>query len=360
MLLQVHDELIFEVPDPNSETDGLDEIFLPADTGVWGEATHIPNALLDNEIGAALDAIRASGAFVWFVIDACHSGTATRAAAIDEEFAVERQVKPEDLGIPGEKLTAAEAAGGTRAVGDGSAKPAFGASAPTSAEAAGKGGLVGFYAAQTVETTPEMPLPKGVEGATRYGLFTYTIFAKIAESRNPAMTYRQLGQAILQQYAADARTKPTPLFDGDLDAPVFGTKEGNAALQWPLTMANSAGDNQCGPAASPDARREARDHGQAAGRQRRRHWHGRGDVGQEFDQSPEAGRQWGQGCAHGRYDPAECLCARDGPRAEFCAIGGKTVGNRRSRRRSQAGQCHAGRGFDARRQALPHRPRRSR
>jgi hypothetical protein len=54
------------------------------------------------------------------------------------------------------------------------------------------------------------------------------------------MTYRQLGQAILQQYAADARTKPTPLFDGDLDAPVFGTKEGNAALQWPLTMANSA------------------------------------------------------------------------------------------------------------------------
>jgi hypothetical protein len=226
--------------DPNSETDGLDEIFLPADTGVWGEATHIPNALLDNEIGAALDAIRASGAFVWFVIDACHSGTATRAAAIDEEFAVERQVKPEDLGIPGEKLTAAEAAGGTRAVGDGSAKPAFGASAPTSAEAAGKGGLVGFYAAQTVETTPEMPLPKGVEGATRYGLFTYTIFAKIAESRNPAMTYRQLGQAILQQYAADARTKPTPLFDGDLDAPVFGTKEGNAALQWPLTMANSA------------------------------------------------------------------------------------------------------------------------
>jgi hypothetical protein len=39
------------------------------------------------------------------------------------------------------------------------------------------------------------------------------------------MTYRQLGQAILQQYAADARNKPTPLFDGDLDAPVFGTKE---------------------------------------------------------------------------------------------------------------------------------------
>ncbi|MGE0283955.1 MAG: caspase family protein [Rhizobiaceae bacterium] len=226
--------------DTNSETDGMDEIFLPSDTDVWGQATHIPNALLDNQIGAALDAIRSTGAFVWFVIDACHSGTATRAATIDEDFAVERQVRPEDLGIPGDKLAAAEAAGATQAVGDQPAKPAFGAAAPTSAESVGKGGLVGFYAAQTVETTPEMPLPKGVEGATRYGLFTYTIFSKIAESQNPAMTYRQLGQAILQQYAADARTKPTPLFDGDLDAPVFGTKEGNVALQWPVTVKDGA------------------------------------------------------------------------------------------------------------------------
>jgi len=226
--------------DPNSETDGMDEIFLPSDTGVWADAAHIPNALLDNQIGEALDAIRSTGAFVWFVIDACHSGTATRAAAIDEDFAVERQVKPEDLGIPGDKLAAAEAAGATRAVGDQPAKPAFGATAPTGAEAAGKGGLVGFYAAQTVETTPEMPLPKGADGATRYGLFTFTIFSKIAESQNPAMTYRQLGQAVLQQYAADARNKPTPLFDGDLDAPVFGTKEGSAALQWPVTVKDGA------------------------------------------------------------------------------------------------------------------------
>jgi hypothetical protein len=169
--------------DPNSETDGMDEIFLPADTGVWADASHIPNALLDNEIGEALDAIRATGAFVWFVIDACHSGTATRAAALDEDFAVERQVKPEDLGIPGDKLVAAEAANATRAIANGPAKPAFGATAQTGAAATGKGGLVGFYAAQTVETTPEMPLPKGAEGATRYGLFTYTIFSKIAGNK---------------------------------------------------------------------------------------------------------------------------------------------------------------------------------
>lgn len=223
--------------DVASETDGLDEIFLPADTGAWAEATAVPNALVDNEIGAALDAIRDKGAFVWFVIDACNSGTATRAAEISDQFLVERQVKPEDLGIPADRMAAAEAGGASRSAGgEDERKPAFGATAPTGADPANKGGLVGFYAAQTVETTPEMPLPKGVEGAIRYGLFTFTLFSKIAENQNPGMTYRQLGQAVLQQYAADSRNKPTPMFEGDLDAPVFGTQAGASTLQWPLIV----------------------------------------------------------------------------------------------------------------------------
>ena len=32
--------------------------------------------------------------------------------------------------------------------------------------------MVAFFAAQTIETTPEMPLPKGNAGAERFGLFT--------------------------------------------------------------------------------------------------------------------------------------------------------------------------------------------
>ena len=92
--------------------------------------------------------------------------------------------------------------------------------------------LVAFYAAQTVETTPEMPLPKGVEDATRFGLFTFTIMAKLAE--NPNVTYRQLGQAVLQQYSADGRTRPTPLFEGELDARVFGTDKTDTVMQWPI------------------------------------------------------------------------------------------------------------------------------
>lgn len=223
------------------ETDGLDEIFLPVDIEKWVDrAAGVPNALVDDEIGAALDAIRDKGAFIWAVFDCCHSGTATRAAEVDDEM--ERKVEFADL-VAGDDATKAAAvkvyedatAAASRDVGDdtGPRKPAFSLT-PTGAEPIAKGKLVAFYAAQTIETTPEMPLPKGVEDATRFGLFTFTIMAKLAE--NPNVTYRQLGQAVLQQYSADGRTRPTPLFEGELDARVFGTEKSDAVNQWPIAV----------------------------------------------------------------------------------------------------------------------------
>jgi len=246
-----------------SETDGLNEIFLPADTQKWADKTKgVPNALVDDDIGSALDAIRKKGTFVWVVFDACHSGSATRAAPVDEDLEVSRKLDFEDLGVP--ESAVAEAVAGAKQNEDASRQPAFAlpgmeegagdasravpltgeAALPTSAESIAKGGMVAFFAAQTIETTPEMPLPKGEKGADRYGLFTYTIMSKLAE--NPNLTYRQLGRAVLQQYSADTRERPTPLFEGDLDARVFGTNsiEG-AALEWPLTV---DGDNATLPA----------------------------------------------------------------------------------------------------------------
>ena len=70
------------------------------------------------------------------------------------------------------------------------------------------------------------------------GSFTFTIFSKLAE--NPNITYRQLGQAVLQQYSADSRTRPTPLFEGELDARVFGTEKTDAIMQWPIVVKNDA------------------------------------------------------------------------------------------------------------------------
>ncbi|MER2634979.1 MAG: caspase family protein, partial [Rhizobiaceae bacterium] len=53
---------------------------------------------------------------------------------------------------------------------------------------------------------------------------------------NPNITYRQLGHAVLQQYQADSRQRPTPLFEGELDARVFGTEAGEALQQWPVQV----------------------------------------------------------------------------------------------------------------------------
>ncbi|MBX3582370.1 MAG: caspase family protein [Rhizobiaceae bacterium] len=227
---------------PETETDGLDEILLPADSMPWDKASEqIPNALLDDEVGAALDAIREKGAFVWLVVDACNSGAVTRAAAVqidsDEADRKLEPTDPEGLGIP--QAAMAEAVEGAAAdakkddlrfISEEESRALAGDQSATSAESVAKGGLVAFMAAQTVETTPEMPLPKGVEGAERYGLFTFTIFSKLAE--NPNMTYRQLGHAVLQQYAADARQRPTPIFEGELDARVFGSEAIDTVMQW--------------------------------------------------------------------------------------------------------------------------------
>ena len=222
-----------------NETDGFDEIFLPRDTGKWVDREKgMPNALMDDEIGAALDAIRDKGAFIWAIFDCCHSGTATRAVDVDE---MDRKVEFADLVDDSVKADAekafaeAEAAATSRGVDEeGQRQPAFVLAGPTGAESTVKGKLVAFYAAQTVETTPEMPLPKGTPDAERFGLFTYTIFSKLAE--NPNATYRQLGQAVLQQYSADGRTRPTPLFEGELDARVFGNEKTVGTLQWPIVV----------------------------------------------------------------------------------------------------------------------------
>ena len=56
--------------------DGQDEIFLPRDVCKWNDtAGTVANAIVCSELGEWLSAIQEKGAFVWLVIDACHSGT---------------------------------------------------------------------------------------------------------------------------------------------------------------------------------------------------------------------------------------------------------------------------------------------
>lgn len=205
--------------DPSTELDGLDELFLPVDIGPWSDQVgQVQNALVDDEIGALIDGLRAKGANVWAVFDSCHSGTATRAVeAADDEVRM-RQLPPEALGID---VDAVEV---SRSVGD-----------PRQAEAPfdggeGEGSFVAFFAAQTNEVTPEKNLPKGKPGRKPQGVFTWTLMETLAEY--PNATYGQIGQEVLRRYAVKNMAKSTPLFEGDLDQVVFSGESGERVSQW--------------------------------------------------------------------------------------------------------------------------------
>ncbi len=212
------------------EPDGLDEIFLPVDVGQWdGSVGAVKNVLLDDELGKKLDAIRARGAFVWAVFDACHSGNITRGGGDPETR--ERRADPLALGIPLEAMDQAQAD---------SVHTRGGPVPPESALGSGVkdgGGYVYFYAAQTTETTPESRFPEGEAERKFFGVFTYTLAQVIKD--NPGISYRQAGERVLQIYAA-RNLRVTPLFEGSgLDAPVFGQKPGDVVRQWKITQDSS-------------------------------------------------------------------------------------------------------------------------
>ncbi len=206
--------------DPGSEPDGLDEVFLPADTLMPANGIY-PNALVDDEIGAHLDHIRNAGAQVFVVFDACNSASATRAFG-QQETTTTRWLPSATAGLP-DGDAPLEAATTERLAPIGAGEVAL---------APGAGAMVAFFAAQTTEVTPEMMLPKNGPNKRKLGLFTHTIFDVLA--RSPALTYRELADGVMHAYAVGNRARPTPLFEGELDRPVFGVEDASGVLQWPL------------------------------------------------------------------------------------------------------------------------------
>ncbi len=216
--------------DPASELDGLDELFLPVDIGKWSdEVGAVENALVDDEIGAMIDALRARGVDVWAVFDSCHSGTVTRGVDAGNEEVRTRQLDPSVLGVDPEAMEDVV----TRGVAD----PRAPAEAPFDA-GDGEGSFVAFFAAQTNEVTPEKNLPKGKPDRKPQGVFTYTLMETLAEY--PGATYAQIGQEVLRKYAVKNLARATPLFEGDLDAVIFAGEGGGRVAQWQATVTDGA------------------------------------------------------------------------------------------------------------------------
>ena len=201
-------------PDRNGdETDGLDEVFLPADTArAEPGAGAIPNAIVDEELGNAVDRIRDAGADVWLVMDSCYSGTGLRAVTADTAT---RFVDPEILGI---RATPA-------------AEPVGTAPLALAGAATRVGKYLAFYAAQSSEVAREVNLKSGDvvdDGTGWYGLFTAKLASRLSD--DSVLSYRQLFQAVLRDMTDDAipgvARLQTPLWEGDLiDAAVLGGRE---------------------------------------------------------------------------------------------------------------------------------------
>lgn len=189
------------------ESGGRVQVLLPKDAGRYdAQARGIRNAVIDKEIGAGLERIRAKGARVFVVIDACHAGTVTRAGA-----GVARAVEAAALGVP-EVAAPAQVKPVQRRAG---VRPP-----------ADKAALVGFFAVDSWSEALERPLPGsadfiGAEGARTFGIFTWHLVRALEQGR--ARTYRELARLVALDMGRGAiATAPPPMFDGDLDAALPG------------------------------------------------------------------------------------------------------------------------------------------
>lgn len=191
-----------------NEPDGLDEVFLPYDTGPATANTRnrIDNAVLDDEIGAAIDAIRAKGGNVTYLADFCHSGDSNRGADGKDNGAPTSSKLKITLN-PQYKTSADGAFVRDLAV-------------ETSKPRAGWGAYVGMLAVPSKEQAKQKLAPKWADPLEQASHGLLSVYA-MANWNNPRVySYRDLANRIAA--GMDAFDAPRPEFDGDLDRPVMG------------------------------------------------------------------------------------------------------------------------------------------
>ncbi len=198
----------------DSEPDGLDELFLPADVHAWdGSIGQVPNAIVDDELRIWLQVLERRGAIVTVIVDSCHSGTMTRGTGERS-----RQIAPGVL-VPLEKFP-------QKAIGAQQNESSVGTATTRGVRQRDvlldTSSVIAIYAAQSTEATVERLLPIDGEDRKPHGLLTYTLTQILSRSTEP-ITFRELVQQIQTQYAGWGRSAPTPMIEGrDRDREVLG------------------------------------------------------------------------------------------------------------------------------------------
>lgn len=207
----------------HDEADGLDEVILPSDASRWDPQTGtVVNGIVDEELGARVNQLRAAGASIWMIVDACHSGTALRAGGARVRNLQYKYVDPKTLGIPMPPPSSLRSA---------TSSP-MGPSLDF--DRTRTGGLVAFYAvAPDLKAQAGQWLqPDGEYSTTDVSLLTYAI--STAAATGNLSSYRDLAQRVAGVYALN-QPELTPQFEGEFNRPVLG--EGLVApISWDVEV----------------------------------------------------------------------------------------------------------------------------
>ncbi len=207
------------------EADGLDEIFIPVDHGLWtGGKDRVENAILDDEIGAWIDQIRAKGADVVFIGDFCHSGDSVRGSA-NAPAGIDFQGL---LGIPRTAIDTAATAAMEAFKGRGGQRERR---VEVAASGGGRGDFVAFMAAASDTRADQVLGPVYLPRDQRKPDGVLTMYLAAALSDPSVRTYREAATRVQVGYSAQ-NVPSTPEFEGDLDKPVLGQAGDAGSTAW--------------------------------------------------------------------------------------------------------------------------------
>lgn len=212
-------------PDENrDEDDGLDEVFLPADVAQWQANEKVVKGITDDEIGLWIDKLREGGAFVFYVADACHSGTLNRGPEEPDATTVKTRAVDADDWVGKDTVQAARAAAAARPAGE---KKPYQAGLDVKEQAAMpvRGGFAALAAVPdtALEQEHAMP-PNDLYDDPRYGRLSYALHQVLTKAQAP-LTYRELAQHLSWYYLAQGWMPLGGLAGDSRDRQVLGKKE---------------------------------------------------------------------------------------------------------------------------------------